>query len=400
MRRRCRLAVGGLLALPVLLGFAAAPAAATEPTRVALTYEQTEDRSNFIDQVRKARQGDAESQWQVGSTYALLGDPARALPLLRSAAEAGHPRAAALLGSLYEEGRGAEKSMEEASRWYRLAAEKGDAEGMVALGRLLLHETGPEGRDAARQLFRRAAQLDDPNGQYYLGWLLAQADGARDDARAYAWFIKSAHQGHVGAQVAVATHLMAGRGVAMNKKAAGEWLLRAAEKQDPVAHYLLGRLRESAGEVDLDGARHSFRLAAEAGHREAQFALATLLAKSAAETDRKEAVEWFGKAHEAGHKAAANRLGEMYRDGAGVLQQPDRARRVFQQAAEQGDANAMYNLAAMQNDGLGGARDTGNALKWYARAADEGHEKALEVVAGLLNSSVKTSALGLKGFWQ
>jgi len=49
---------------------------------------------------------------------------------------------------------------------------------------------------------------------------------------------------------------------------------------------------------------------------------------------------------------------------------------------------------------LGGARDTGKALKWYARAADEGHEKASEVVESLLNDSVKTSALGLKGFWQ
>jgi TPR repeat protein len=60
----------------------------------------------------------------------------------------------------------------------------------------------------------------------------------------------------------------------------------------------------------------------------------------------------------------------------------------------------MYNLAAMQHDGLGGLRDTDLALKWYTCAADAGHERAFEVVERLLNSSVKTSALGLKGFWQ
>jgi len=374
-------------------------ASATDPVAVALSYEQTEDRANFINRVRKARQGDTESQWQVGSTYAKLGHPERALPMLRSAAEAGHPRAAALLGWLHENGRGTEKSIEEARRWYRSAAEQGQADAMAALGRLLLRDSAE--RDAARLMLQKAAQLDDPNGQYYLGWLLAQSSGdAFADAQAYALFSKAASQGHVGAQVAAATHLLTGRGVAIDRKAAREWLERAAEKQDPVAHYLLGRISEGAGQTSLDKAQSSFRVAAIFGHREAQFALANLLASSVALADRKEAAEWFAKAREAGHKAAANRLGELYRDGAGDLQQVDRARSIFRQAAEQGDADAMYNLAHLQNQGLGGPRDTGKALEWYVRAAEAGHEKASAVVARLLDSSVKASDLGLKGFWQ
>lgn len=367
----------------------------------ALTYEQSEDRSNFIGQVRKARQGDSEAQWQVGMTYATLGDYVRALPMLLSAAEAGHPRAATLLAWLHEDGRGTEKSIDQARRWYRSAADRGEASAMSALGRLSLHDKQPEVRAAARQLFERAARLGDADGQYFLGWVLASPlEGQRDDASAYGWFIKAANQGHLGAQLAVAMQLLAGRGVAMDRKAAGDWLVRAAETRDPVAHYLLGRLRQGAGESDLAIVRSSFRVAAAAGHREAQYALATLLAKSAADADKKEAAEWFTKAYEAGHVAAANRLAELYRDGAGIPQQLDTARRIFQKAAEQGDANAMYNLASMQNEGLGGARDTEKALRWYARAADEGHEKASEVVGSLLSDSVKTSSLGLKGFWQ
>ena len=395
----CRRVVCGWLALPMLLGSVAMPASAEGRIAVALTYEQTEDRANFIDQVRKARQGETESQWQVGSTYAKLGHPERALPMLRSAAEAGHPRAAAVLGWLHEGGYGTEKSIEAAKHWYRLAAEQGQADATAALGRLLLQE--PAAHDAALQLLQKAAQLADPNGQYYLGWILAQRSGeSRDDAQAYTWFRKAANQGHVGAQLAVATHLLAGRGVARDSKVAGEWLERAAEKQDPVAHYMLGRLSEDAGQKSLDKARSSFRVAAIAGHREAQFALGTLLAKSAAELDRKEAAAWLAKADEAGHKAAANRLGELYRDSEGGLQQLDRARSIFRRAAERGDANAMYNLAQMQNQGLGGPRDTGGALEWYTRAAEEGHEKASELVASLLNSTLKTADLGLKGFWQ
>lgn len=386
------------LALVAFLGIAATSVRADAQPAAPLSYEQNEDRSAFIDQVRKARKGDTEAQWQVGSTYANLGEPARALPMLQAAAAAGHPRAAALLGWLHENGRGTRQSTDDARHWYRLAADQGEAGAMAALGRLLLAE--PAAREQALSLLQQAAARNEPNARYQLGWLLAQRGGA-EDAPAYEHFVKAAQQGHVGAQLAVATHLLAGRGVAADPQVAGKWLERAAAAgRDPVAHYLLARFSESAGAAGRERARSAYRVAAEAGHRAAQFALAELLAKSAAEADRTQAAEWFAKAHEAGHTAATNRLGELYRDGAGVARHEEKARRHFQLAAEHGNVKAMYNLAAMQDQGLGGPRDTASALGWYARAADAGHEGAAEVVAMLLNSSVKTSALELKGFWQ
>ena len=384
----------------LLLALVVVPASATEQEKPALSYEQSQDRAGFIALVRKARQGDTESQWQVGQTYVRLGDPTRAVPMLESAAATGHPRATTLLGSLHEDGLGTVKSREEALRWYLLAAEHKQPEAMAALGRLLLAESGPRARESAWQWLRQAASLDDRDGQYHLGWLLAQAGAAHDDAEALQWFLKAAAQGHVGAQVAAATHLLAGRGVARDPKAAAGWLVRAAATQDPVANYLLGRLRQDEGGSGRDKAHDAYRIAAAAGHREARFALAVMLAGSSAEADRKESVEWFVKAHEGGHRAAANRLGEAYRDGIGGAPQFDKAKDYFIKAATQGDAKGMYNLARMQNEGLGGPRDTDQALKWYAQAAEQGHEGAATVVEGLLNSSVKTSALGLKGFWQ
>lgn len=384
----------------LLLALVVVPASATELEKPALGYEQNEERAGFIALVRKARQGDTESQWQVGQTYVRLGDPARAVPMLQSAATTGHPRAAALLGSLHEDGLGTVKSLEEALRWYRLAAEHKQPEAMAALGRLLLQERGPEAHESAWQWLREAARLNDRDGQYYLGWLLAKPGATHDDVQAFQWFLKAAGQGHVGAQVAAATHLLAGRGVAKDRKAAADWLVRVAATQDPVANYLLGRLREEEGGSGRDKARDAYRIAAVAGHREARFALAVMLAGSSADADRKQAVEWFAKAHEDGHRAATNRLGEAYRYGIGVARQFDKAKDYFQHAANQGDTKAMYNLARMQDEGLGGPRETDQALKWYARAAEQGHEQAVAVVEGLLNSSLKTSALGLKGFWQ
>lgn len=396
MRRTRQAYVVGCLLLAVV----AAPTVAAEPEKPVLSYEQADEKAGFIALVRKARKGDAESQWQVGQTYARLGEPARALPVLQSAAAAGHPRAASVLGSLHEEGGGTAKSRDEAMRWYRLAAEQGQPEAMAALGRLLLQERGPEARESAWQWLRQAARMNDRDGQYHLGWLLAQQGAAQDDAQACQLFLTAAEQGHVGAQVAIASHLLAGRGVAKDQKAATGWLARAAATQDPVANYLLGRVWQGGSEEDRAKAQKSYSIAASAGHREAQFALATMLAGSRAEADRKQAADWFARALEAGHTAAANSLGRLYRDGVGVVQHHDKARGYFQLGAEQGDANAMYNLARMQSDGLGGARDADQALRWFARAVEQGHEKASDVIAGLLSSSVDASALGFKGFWQ
>lgn len=388
----------------LLFGGLALSTAAAEPMTIALSKEQAADRSNFIALVKKARQGDAESQWQIGVIYTKLGELTRALPVLRNAAEAGHAQAASLLGWFHENGSGVQKDLEEARRWYRLGAERQDASAIGALGRLLLREEGAESRKNARHLLEKAAALGDADGQYYLGWMLIEkqgTDAGAAEAQAYDWFSKAANQAHVGAQIAMATQLLQGRGVPQDKELAIKWLRRATQSNDPVAHYLLGRADE--GEVheieNIERAKTAFRVAAVAGHREAQYALGNLLAKSSAASEKAEAVGWLTKAREAGHIGAANRLGEMYRDGVGVLPQPDTARRIFEQAAEQGNVNAMYNLAGMQNDGLGGIRDTGRALDWYAKAADRGHQGAADVLGGLLNSQTKMSSLGLKGFW-
>ena len=88
------------------------------------------------------------------------------------------------------------------------------------------------------------------------------------------------------------------------------------------------------------------------------------------------------------------------REDVGDPQHVARARELFSLDAERGNRDAMYNLALMDNLGLGGPRDTANALKWFSRAADANHEKAIEVLEDLLGSSIKTSSLGMKGFWQ
>lgn len=367
--------------------------AAAESPGAALTYEQAEDRSAFVAVLRKARQGDAEAQWQVGRLYASLGEDARALPQLLMAAASGHVAAASLAGSFREEGRGGAKDLSEALRWYRQAAEHGDVAALAALARLL-----PVGDPAGLAYMRKAAETGNADGQYQLALYLAAKGPGQNLPEAFDWFVKAAKQGHLGAQLAAASQLLDGQGVKTDRQAALRWLESAARTKDPVANYLLGKAQLAAD--DAGGARPPLRLAATAGHRDAQFLLGNLLAQGKSADDKREAVVWLEKAEQAGHLPATNRLGELLRQSVGDQQLLAKARALFLRAAEQGNVDAMYNFAVMQNQGVGGPSDSMAALKWFNRAAELNHEQAAEVLEGLLGSTIKTSSLGLKGFWQ
>ena len=78
-----------------------------------------------------AAQSSAEARWAVATETLACSSYADALPLLRSAAEAGSVEAQELLGWLYYEGArvegGVQRDPAEARRWLRLAAEDGRA---------------------------------------------------------------------------------------------------------------------------------------------------------------------------------------------------------------------------------------------------------------------------------
>lgn len=63
-------------------------------------------------------------------------DPAVMIQTLRSRAEHGDIGAQAQIGRIYESGQGVRQDLVEAARWYRLAAEQGNAAAQASLDRL------------------------------------------------------------------------------------------------------------------------------------------------------------------------------------------------------------------------------------------------------------------------
>jgi hypothetical protein len=75
---------------------------------------------------------------------------------------------------------------------------------------------------------------------------------------------------------------------------------------------------------------------------------------------------------EKGDPVAQYRLGDLYAEGKGVVQDDATAMTWFQRSANQGNAAAQYNVGASYAEGLGVARDDGEAAKWFRRAAEQG----------------------------
>lgn len=118
---------------------------------------------------------------------------------------------------------------------------------------------------------------------------------------------------------------------------------------------------------------------AESGNAEAQFSVGCSLARH----DDKKALSWFKKAAEQGYIPAEYRLGKMYLDGNGVIQDFKQGYDWLLKAAEQGYAEAQFELGGMYNVGKGVPKDSAKAAIWFQKSAEQGNAEA-QLLIGLM----------------
>lgn len=110
---------------------------------------------------------------------------------------------------------------------------------------------------------------------------------------------------------------------------------------------------------------------AEAGDAEAQFSVATAMLADA-ELNlaySTKAVELLTRAADQGHARAMLRLGMLYRQGVGALQNFAMAAKWIEKAARLGEPQAMLELGRLHREGVGMAKDPVKAYVWLNRAA-------------------------------
>ncbi|HQP31940.1 MAG TPA: tetratricopeptide repeat protein [Deltaproteobacteria bacterium] len=216
---------------------------------------------------------------------------------------------------------------------------------------------------------------------------------------------KAAQHGDVFAQFTLGRTYQEGRGVAPDPDKAAQWYRMAAEQGHVEAQFALAGLLERKNSVDE--AHAWYTKAAMHGHAESQKILASekwkvaaagadtpqahtapkghATAQKAADMSPEDLDKLFQQA-EAGDLDAQYNLGIMYYNGEGAPQDYQQAMNWFHLAAQQGDADAQFNLGLMIGRGEGVKKDPKISLQWFQKAAEQGHAEAKDIIAKMAKS--------------
>lgn len=268
--------------------------------------------------------------------------------LLRNKAETGNVEAAAELGDFYADGGGGATNSAEAVKWWRKAADQGDARSQLNLAL----------------------------------WMEEGSKIPRDLVGAAKWYRKLAESGMAFAQAKLGNFYRNGRGVDKDVPSAIQWYRKAALQADVDAQAALGYIHivgEGVPKDEVEAAKW-FRMAAELGSEISEFNLGSMYHNGIGVTkDFEQALFWLRKAAQKGLAEAQDYLGMMYHKGEGVETNQEEAVKWFSRAANQGLANAQRNLAAQYAFGNGVPTDKVVAYKWANLAAAQQAENSVEL---------------------
>ena len=207
-RIKNRLIRRGIVALALLATLSGAPVAAGQTFDEAVAAY---DRGDYATAVRgflvHAEQGDATAQYKLGVMYnygwGVPEDEGRSCALVPAGCRAGlRPCAAQPRCHVHQWARAFSRDEAEAVRWYRLAADQGNAGAQLNLGFMYASGEGVLKDEAeAVRWYRLAADQGNARAQSNLGVMYASGEGVlKDEAEAVRWYRLAADQGNARAQ--------------------------------------------------------------------------------------------------------------------------------------------------------------------------------------------------------
>lgn len=341
------------------------------PTRAAENEREWEhipsDPAARLGWLRQREGEDLRAKFSLGVCYAqghpglLERDMGTALRYFREAAEAGNAQAAAELGFLYLAGddeAGLVVDAAEGARWLQVAADKDHPEALHHVG--MLHRRGhgvEKDLPKAVKCFQRAATLGHVASIYQFGVCKANGEGTKkESAWAIQCFAEAAEKGDLDAMHDLAMCFKLGlAGVPKDAKLAVKWFRRGAD----------GGSVECVNQVGQ-----------------------CYLRGIGLRRQPKEAARWLGAATMHGHDDAAWCMGQLYALGQGVKRDEAAAARCYAVAAAGGHPSASHNLASAYATGAGVEKDTAQAEKLF-RAAARGGVSAAKMSLEALGVEIK-----------
>ena len=211
----------------------------------------------------------------------------------------------------------------------------------------------------AMKYFQLAADKEDLNGLYCLAIYYMTGTGIeKDEAKGLALFTEAAEKGNAKAQLQLAKCHREGLGTKASPDEALRWLERAADAGSPEAQTHLGHYYDTGtGGVKQDEAEaiRCYKLAAEQGHSVALMNLGSCYFRGAAGAapDKPAAIQYWAEAANGGSMEAMFVLGQCFLEGEGQLDgkpDPVKAKMWFEQASAMGNPEAMMQLQMMAHE--------------------------------------------------
>jgi TPR repeat protein len=217
----------------------------------AVSVIQQAEATDLADLNRKASEGDAAAQAEIGYRYSNgIGVPENktlAVEYYRRSAEQGNSRGQTNLGVMYRRGMGGlPKNDAEAVKLWRLAADQGNHSAQYNLANLFANGLAGLAKDEceAVRLYKLSADQGNPLAQSNLGVFYEKGAGGleRDEKEAVRLYRLAAEQQYTRAQYNLAVMYDKGVGVPEDKNEALRLYKLAAQGGHRTARWSLGRL--------------------------------------------------------------------------------------------------------------------------------------------------------------
>ena len=257
-------------------------------------------------------------------------------------------------GVAYRDGKGVEHDFAAAATWWRRALEFANPGAASLLYTAMRYHQGlarPGDVERVLEIFTISAEGGDRVAMNNLA-IVYQFDsmriGIQDSGKAFSWRLKSAEAGYPGAMRGLSDMYLSGDGVERDDEKSLEWLIKAADAKDNVAMRRLAIKYMGGTRLGRD------------------FAQAKKLVEAVLEESPDDIY-------------ASRLLARMYRDGIGVSENSELARKwylspfgMLNREAENENANKIDDLADYYKNGWGVEKDIKRAIELYEKAASSG----------------------------
>ena len=187
-----------------------------------------------VKKIHHLRLGAEAGRWDAVSDLAahlLAGrdierNPTEAFALAIRAAQEGDPESRLLVGTLYAEGLGVERSLPDAAYWLRIASDDGETKADIMLESLIKTGRLPDQSDLPKNFadHLKEAQNGRATACYQVGIFLTRGQGTRrNETEGVKWIHRAATLGHPRAQWEMAEIFSAGRYVPQDPAGAARW---------------------------------------------------------------------------------------------------------------------------------------------------------------------------------